>query len=187
MPDPYCFLYFATSGESHGIGTGPAGFGGAGCPAAAPGLAGAAAPGTAAAGFAGAAAPAPGLAAASSDLGDGTGTLGGFAGAVVVSDCTDPEGVAFTPPGIAGCSAVGFGSFSGGGVAGLVSSGMSRRHKPPAESGPARTITFISLKVWCQRRNVSEFPAPPGSRHSSLDALPSHARRKLCREKAGCL
>src|SRR5580658_7698269 len=113
MPEPYCFLYFATSGESQGIGTGPAGFGGAGCPAAAvgAGLAGAAAPGTAAA------APAAGLAAASSDLGDGTGTLGGFAGAVVVSDCTDPESVAFTPPGIAGCSAVGFGSFSGGGVA----------------------------------------------------------------------
>ena len=35
MPEPYCRLYFATSGESHGVGTGPAGFGGAGCPAAA--------------------------------------------------------------------------------------------------------------------------------------------------------
>jgi len=34
MPDPYSRLYFATRGESHGVGTGPAGFDGAGWPAA---------------------------------------------------------------------------------------------------------------------------------------------------------
>ena len=33
MPDPYVRLNFATNGESHGVGTGPVGFGGAGCPA----------------------------------------------------------------------------------------------------------------------------------------------------------
>ena len=35
MPDPYPRLSFAIMGESHGVGTGPVGFGGAGCPAAA--------------------------------------------------------------------------------------------------------------------------------------------------------
>lgn len=41
-------------------------------------------------------------------------------------------------------------------MADLVSSGISRRHKPPAESRPVRTITFISLKVWCQRRILQD-------------------------------
>lgn len=55
----------------------------------------------------------------------------GFAGAVgtsdagLASDCTDPEGVAFTPPGVAGWSAVGLGAPSDGGVeGGLISSGI---------------------------------------------------------------
>ena len=34
MPVPYSRLYLATRGESHGVGTGPAGLGGAGWPAA---------------------------------------------------------------------------------------------------------------------------------------------------------
>jgi len=62
-------LYFATKGESQGVGAGPAGFGGAGCPAAAgaAGFAAAGAPG--AGGFAGAA--------------EG---VAGFSGVVLVSD-----------------------------------------------------------------------------------------------------
>jgi len=101
-------------GESHGVGTGPAGFGGAGCPGAAGVLATAGAPGAAAAGFVGVDA---------SDGGDG------FVGVVLVSDCTDPEGVDFTPPGTAGFSAVGFSGSGGGGLGDLVSSGIRRRHK----------------------------------------------------------
>src|ERR1035437_7903265 len=48
MPEPYLLLSFATMGESHGVGTGAAGFGGA-----AAGLAAAEVAGAAAAGFAG--------------------------------------------------------------------------------------------------------------------------------------
>lgn len=118
MPDPYALFNLATIGESQGVGTGPAGFGGAGCPAAA-GFAPAgvaAAGGLAAAGAAGFGGVA-GVAA--SEGGEG------LVGVVFVSDWTDPEGVAFTPPGTPGCSAVGFGLSSGGGVEGdFVSSGI---------------------------------------------------------------
>lgn len=81
-------------GESHDVGTGPAGFGGAGCPAAA------GAAGLALAGAAG------GLAAAGAsgtfdglDVSDGG---EGLLGVVLVSGCTDPGGEGFTPPGTAG-------------------------------------------------------------------------------------
>ncbi len=72
----------------------------------------------------------------------GVADVGGFAGdagegAAVFSDgvftsaCTEPEAVAFTPPGTAGLSADGFESPSGAGVEGdLVSSGMSGGAKP---------------------------------------------------------
>src|SRR5579863_9235643 len=117
-------------GESHGSGTGPTGFGGAGCAAAVAGAAALAAEGAAGAGFDG---TSPGV-------------------AVLVSATTDPTGVAFTPPEAAG-SAVGFASPSGGGEGGdLVSSGIAReRGKPPAHAAQRRTITFISLRQWCQR------------------------------------
>ena len=61
---------------------------------------------------------------------------GGFGGVgvVFVSDGTDPEEADFTPPGVAGRPAVGFGSPCGGGVEGdLVSSGIGRRHRTPAQ------------------------------------------------------
>ena len=64
-------------GESHGVGTGTAAFGGGA--------------GFAAAGAAGA--PAAGFGAAG---------VAGWSGADLVSDWTEPEGVAFTPPGVAG-------------------------------------------------------------------------------------
>jgi hypothetical protein len=93
-------LNLAAKGESQGAGTGPAGFGGAGCPGArSPAAAGA--PGFAA-GVAGAAGFAVALAAASFvgvDVSEGG---EGLVGVVFVSDCTDPEGVDFTPPGVAG-------------------------------------------------------------------------------------
>jgi hypothetical protein len=104
MPDPYFCLSLATMGESQGVGTGAAGFGGA-----AAGLAAAGAAGAAVAGFAGAA---------------------GVAGAGLVcdgaeADSGEAEGVAFTPPALADCSAAAFGSPSGGGELGdLMSSGI---------------------------------------------------------------
>jgi len=61
---------------------------------------------------------------------------GGFGGTGValVSDGTDAEEDVFTPPGVAGRSAVGFDSPCGGGVEGdLVSSGIGRRHRTPAQ------------------------------------------------------
>lgn len=95
--------------------------GGAGCPAAVAGAAGLAAPGAAGAaglaGFAGAAAFGGVAGVEVSAGGDG------FEGAVVVSDCTDPEAVAFSPPGLAGWSAVGLASLPGG-VGDLGSSGI---------------------------------------------------------------
>jgi len=113
-------LYFATIGESHGVGAGPAGFGGAGWPAAAaPGAGGLA--GGGAAGFAGGAAGAAAFGGVVTSEG-GEGLVGV---SVVVSDCTEPEGVDFTPPGVAGLSAVGFSFSGGGGVGDLISSGIS--------------------------------------------------------------
>jgi len=61
---------------------------------------------------------------------------GGFGGVgvIFVSDGTDPEGADFTSPGVARRSAVGFGSPCGGVVEGdLVSSGIGRRHRTPAQ------------------------------------------------------
>lgn len=114
IPEPYSFLYFATSGESQGVGTGPAGFGGAGCPAAAAGAAGLAAAGTAGLAGAGGAAAFGGI--VTSEGGDGL---------VGVS-------VDFTPPGAAGLSTVGFSFSGGGGVGDLVSSGISDGTEPGA-------------------------------------------------------
>lgn len=88
--------------------------GGAGCPAAA-GAAGLGVDG--AAGFAGAA--------AFGGVVTSDGVAGLVAGVVVVSDWTEPEGVDFTPPGVAGLSAVGFSFSGGGGVGDLISSGIS--------------------------------------------------------------
>jgi len=68
-------------GESQGIGVGAAGFAGA-----AAGLAAGAATGVVAAGAEGVLA----------------GNEAGFSGGVLGSDCTEPEAVAFTPPGTAG-------------------------------------------------------------------------------------
>jgi len=99
-------------GESHDVGTGPAGFGAAGCPAAA-GAAGLA-PAVAAGGFAAAGASgvlAGGGAAAAVFAGGGSGAFEGLdvsdggeglLGVVLVSGCTDPGGEGFTPPGTAG-------------------------------------------------------------------------------------
>jgi hypothetical protein len=76
------------------------------------------------------------------------GRLAALSGGVLVSDCTDPEGLAFTPPGIPGWSAVGFGSPSGGGDEGdLVSSGIAReRGKPLAQKATAKNVNFYQLE-----------------------------------------
>lgn len=80
-------------------------------------------------GFAGAAAglAAAGVAGAVGGFG-GTGEgedTGGVSTGALGSDCTEPEAVAFTPPGTAGLSVVGFGSPSGDGEEGeLISSGI---------------------------------------------------------------
>ena len=115
------------------MGTGPAGLGGAGWPAA---------------GAAGLAAGAPGLASADGAADAAFGGATGFSAGVFVSDCTEPEGLAFTPPGIAGLSAVGFGSPSGGGDEDdLVSSGIAReRGKPPAQKATAKNDNFYQLE-----------------------------------------
>jgi hypothetical protein len=98
-------------GESHGVGTGPAGFGGAAGLAAADaagGLAATGAPGVVAACGGPAGLPAPG---ASVFAGGGSGAFDGLdvsdggeglLGVVLVSGCTDPGGEGFTPPGTAG-------------------------------------------------------------------------------------
>ena len=80
MPDPYSRFNLATIGESQGAGTVAAAFA-----AGAAGLAVAGAAGAATAGFGGV-----------------VGVDAGFSGAAFVSDGTDPEGIAFTPPGVAG-------------------------------------------------------------------------------------
>ena len=127
MPDPYVRLSFAIIGESQDIGVGTGAFGGA-----AAGLVAGAA-GAAAAGFA------------------GLGGVGACSEGVLTSACTEPEAVAFTPPGTAGFSADGFESPSGGGGVGdLVSSGIPRL-KPTTQRISERTLTFISLGARCQR------------------------------------
>ena len=99
-------------GESHDVGTGPAGFGGAGCAAAAgaAGLAPAAAAGAFAVGGA-PGVPAGGVPRAAVFAGGGSGAFEGLEvsdggegllGVVLVSGCTDPGGEGFTPPGTAG-------------------------------------------------------------------------------------
>src|SRR6202451_3059405 len=122
-------------GEFHRGGTGAAAFAGA-----AAGAAGLAA-GVAAAGFAGAAGGA---------TGDGTAAGAGFSAGGFGSDCTEPETVAFTPPGMGAWSA-GLGS-SGGGVEGdLDSSGMARKTRTRGGCARKRTLTSISLPLRCQR------------------------------------
>ena len=131
IPVPYSRLYLATRGESHGVGTGPAGFGGAGWPAA--GAAGLAAGVAGEAGLAGVA---------------GAAAFGGVAvsaGVVLVSDRTEPEGGKFHPaPGLR-VSAVGLAFSGGGGVGDLISSDIRRRRNSPAQAAYERTLTFISL------------------------------------------
>jgi hypothetical protein len=78
----------------------------------------------------------------------GVAAAAGFSGEIFVSDGTGPEGVAFTPPGVAGLSAVGFGSlFGGGGVGDLGSSGIARETgKPPARAAFAKNDNFYQLE-----------------------------------------
>jgi len=64
------------------------------------------------------------------------------------SDCTEPAGVDFTPPGVAGWSAVGFGSPDGGAGGDLGSSGIAReRGKPPAYAAQQKNDNFYQLEV----------------------------------------
>ena len=64
----------------------------------------------------------------------------------MLSDCTDPEGADFTPPEVAGLSAVGF-LFSGGGVeADLVSSGIARESSHLAPSVFGKNVHFYQLE-----------------------------------------
>jgi hypothetical protein len=134
-------------GESHGIGDGPAGLGGAGWPAAA--------------GAAGLAAVVAGLASAEGTACAGFGGVAGVAGlsaGVFVSGCEEPVGLAFTAPKVAGLSAVGFGSPSGGGDEGdLVSSGIAReRGKPPARAAFAKNDNFYQLEEMVSTRVIDQ-------------------------------
>lgn len=125
MPDPYSRLSLAIMGESQGVGTGAAGFGGA--------TAGLAA-GAAAAGF-----------------GRVAGAVG-LSGADFVSDETEPdsgepEGVAFTPPALAGCSAAGFASPSGSGELGdLISSGIFAQAQTYGSVCIEKNVNFYQLE-----------------------------------------
>jgi hypothetical protein len=120
MPEPYVLLNFAIIGESHGVGVGTAAFGGA------------------AAGFGGA--------------GNGAGEAGfsagtGFSADAFRSDCTDPDVVAFTPPGTAGFSAVGFGSPSGGVEEGdLASSDIAANARTSGAEGSGENVNFYQLE-----------------------------------------
>jgi hypothetical protein len=105
MPEPDVPFNFAIIGESQGTGAGAGGFEGAA------GFAGAGGGAAATAGFGGTCA--------------GTGAAG-FSAGDLGSDWTEPEAVAFTPPGTAVWSAVGFCSPSGSGEEGdLISSGIA--------------------------------------------------------------
>jgi hypothetical protein len=123
-------LSFAIIGESHGVGVGAAGFAGA---------AGFDAGGVAAAGFAatdGAAGVAGGAIEAAA-----------FSVEAVGSDCTEPDAVAFTPPGTAGSSADGFASPSGVGDEGdLASSGIAANAQTSGLHGFEENDNFYQLE-----------------------------------------
>ncbi len=70
-----------------------------------------------------------------------------FSGGVLTSGCTEPDAVAFTPPGTADLSADGFGSPSGVGREGdLVSSGMLRDVKPTTQRDFGENVHFYQLE-----------------------------------------
>ena len=98
----------------------------------------------------------------------------GLLGVVVVSDWTEPEGVDFTPPGVAGLSAVGF-SFSGGGGGGdLVSSGIKRRHRLRRK---LRSKERSLLSAW----GNGVKPDGPSVKAFTSHALAGSLRFQLCR------
>jgi len=133
-------------GDSHGVGVGTGAFGGAaaglvagGAPPAAEAVAGA----TDLAGVAGAVTE--GLAAPDS-----------FSGDVFTSACTEPDGVAFTPPGIAGLSGDGFGSPSGGvGGGDLVSSGITANAQTSGVQAFGENVNFYQL-AYAVSTNMAE-------------------------------
>ncbi len=93
--------------------------------------------------------------------------------------------MAFTPPGVAGRSAVGFGSPSGGGEAGdLISSGITRRHKPPARCVLKRTLTFISLNGRSQRGRGAEIVKNSVHLSSALNVIPSKVGASAANDNA---
>lgn len=62
------------------------------------------------------------------------------------SDCTEPESVAFTPPGTAGLSADGFDSPSGGDEGGvLIWSGITARAQTSGVQGFGENVNFYQL------------------------------------------
>src|ERR1700756_2720233 len=138
-------------GESHGTGVGAAGFAGA--------------DGLAAAGVADAAAAGLGGGEAGADAAPSAGFF--------TSAWTEPEPVAFTPPGTAGLSADGFGSPSGGGEEGdFGSSGIAwERANLRLGAYTKRTFTFISLTIRCQRA---------WRRGGVLRNCLRHHRRRVC-------
>lgn len=70
-----------------------------------------------------------------------------FSGGVFTSGCTEPDAVAFTPPGTGDLSADGFGSPSGVGREGdLVSSGMLRDVKPTTQRDFGENVNFYQLE-----------------------------------------
>ena len=70
----------------------------------------------------------------------------GFSAGGFCSDCTEPEAVAFTPPGVAGWSAVGLGSLPGDGEDGnFGSSGMALRDWTLRASRRQKNVNFYQL------------------------------------------
>jgi hypothetical protein len=69
-----------------------------------------------------------------------------FSEGILTSACTDPDEVAFTPPGTAGWSAVGFGSPSGDGEGGdLISSGITATAQTSGVQGFGENVNFYQL------------------------------------------
>ena len=95
--------------------------------------------GLAAGGVAGAAAGFGGTADVELEAGPSAGLL--------ASACTEPDAVAFTPPGTAGWSADGLGSPSGGGGAGdLVSSDIAANAQTSGSQGNGENVNFYQLE-----------------------------------------
>jgi hypothetical protein len=81
----------------------------------------------------------------------------GFSAGGFCSDCTEPEAVALTPPGVAGWSAVGFGSLPGGGEGGdFGSSGMVLRDWTLRASRRQKNVNFYQLDDTVSTRLVLE-------------------------------